>query len=238
MQPKTRSWLNALAPIAIVLAIAVPHAQAQVVFLDDAEIYIEINDTDGDAGIQVFLDGEDWQRLAIRDPNHNKILTVQGNGSVGMQGLTELFFESAEPSFDEQPLEELLALFPEGEYLILGRTTEGERLLGLAEMTHALPAGPVQVFPIDGEEVDPDSLELVWLAVPDPPGSKIVRYEIVVETEDDPLRVLKADVSAETTSLSVPPEFLAPGTAYKWEVLAVEESHNQTIPEAEFETEG
>jgi hypothetical protein len=26
----------------------------------------------------------------------------------------ELFFESAEPSFDDQPLEELLELFPEG----------------------------------------------------------------------------------------------------------------------------
>jgi hypothetical protein len=35
----------------------------------------------------------------------------------------------------------------------------------------------------------------------------------------------------------VPPEFMASGTAYKFEVLAIEASGNQTISEREFETD-
>jgi hypothetical protein len=36
--------------------------------------------------------------------------------------------------------------------------------------------------------------------------------------------------------VTVPPEFLKPGTAYKVEVLAIAENGNQTITESEFST--
>ena len=230
-----RLWLTAVALIVLVLGAAT--SQARAAELDDAKIFIEINATDGDAGIQIFLDGEGWDQMKVFDPDGNEILDVEGKGSVGIQGITELALESAEPSFDEQPLEDLLALFPEGEYLFRGQTTEGETLTGEAELTHNLPMGPVQVFPIDGEEVEIDDLKLEWQLVADPPGSEIVGYEIVVERDEDPVKVFKADVSPTTTSITVPEEFLESGTPYKWEVLAVEASDNQTISEAEFETE-
>ncbi len=37
--------------------------------------------------------------------------------------------------------------------------------------------------------------------------------------------------------MTVPPEFMDPGTEYKYEVLAIEASGNQTITEREFETD-
>jgi hypothetical protein len=42
---------------------------------------------------------------------------------------------------------------------------------------------------------------------------------------------------ASVTSIAVPDGFLEPGTAYKWEVLAIEESGNQTLSSGEFQTQ-
>ena len=228
-------WLTATAMVALVSGVAAPEAWA--VKLEEAEIFFEINDTDGDAGIQVFLDGEGFRRMKIFAPGRKKILDFRTVGSVRMQGIAELFFESSEPSFDEQPLEDLLALFPEGRYKFRGRTTEGERLVGKATLTHALPGAPMLLFPVD-EAVDPDDAVFEWMLVADPPGSEIVSYEVIVECEEPDLQVFDVFVGPTVTNLTVSPEFLGQGgEECKWEVLAREESGNQTISEAEFEIE-
>jgi hypothetical protein len=233
---RTRVWLAAAAAVVLVAGLAAPQIWAKK--LSETAIYIEINDTDGDAGIQIFLDGEGWDSMRVFDPYGNTILDVRAEGSVGIQGITELFLESAEPSFDEQPLAELLALFPEGNYRFEGTTTEGVTLRDKARLTHALPAGPLLVLPMeDDDSVDPNNTVVEWQLVPDPPGSRIVGYEVVVERETGSLRVFTADVGPAATSVTVPPEFMEPGTAYKFEVLAIEASGNQTISEREFETE-
>ena len=204
--------------------------------LDDTAIFFEINDTDGDAGIQLFLDGEGWDTMVVRDPFGEVIFAVAGDAGIGEQGITELFFESAEPSFDEQPLDELLALFPAGIYQFRGRTTEGESINGTAKLTHDLPGAPVLVSPGDGDEVEKTDLVIEWQPVADPPGSRIVGYHVVVERDDDTLRVFTADMNRDITRVTVPPEFLQRGKPYKFEVLAIEASGNQTISEREFET--
>ena len=233
---RSRVWLMAAAAVVLVLGVAAQEAHA--VKLSATAIYIEINDTDGDAGIQIFLDGEGWNSMKVFDPDGNRVLDISAEGSVGIQGITELFFESAEPSFEEQSLAELLALFPEGKYRFEGTTTEGRLLKDKATLTHSLPAAPALVLPVEGDdEVDPENTVIEWQSVPNPAGSEIVGYEVVVEREEDPLRVLKVDVSNTTTSVTVPSEFMEPGTAYKWEVLAIEASGNQTIAEREFETD-
>ena len=220
-----------VALVILVAGAAAPGVSAKK--LDEAEIYIEINDTDGDAGIQVFLDGEGWDSMQMTGPRGAVLFSVLAEGSVGMQGITEFFFESAEPSFDEQSLEELLELFPAGKYKLRGTTTDNKPLRGRARLTHRIPAAPVLVSPEDGEEdVDPDDTVIEWM-----PVSEIVGYQVIVETDDDPLMVFSADVGPGVTSITVPPEFMMSGTAYKYEVLAVEGSGNQTISEAEFETE-
>jgi hypothetical protein len=222
--------------VALTLGTAAPESWAAP--LSDTAIYIEINDTDGDAGIQIFLDGEGWDSMEVFDPNGNRVLNVTGEGGVGQQGITELFFESAEPSFDEQPLEDLLELFPEGFYRFEGTTTEGAMLKGKARLTHDLPAAPVIVSPEeDDDSVDPGNTVIEWEPVADPPGSTIVGYHVVVEREMGSSRVFTVDLGPTATSVTVPAEFMESNTAYKFEVLAIETSGNQTISEGEFETE-
>lgn len=229
-------WTIAVALVALIAAAGTSPAAAKR--LDDAAIFIEINDTDGDAGIQVFLDGEGWDTMQMTGPNGVEF-SVLAENSVGFQGITEFFFESAEPSFDEQTLEELLALFPAGKYKFTGTTTEGATLKGKARLTHALPDAPVQLSPVDGEEVDPDDAVFSWGAVADPPGSEIVAYEVVIECEEPDFTKLSAIVGADTTSITVPPEMLSQEDLdeCKWEVLAIEDSGNQTISETEFGVE-
>ena len=231
---ESRTWLTAFAVVMLVASMAAPEAWAKK--LDEAEIRIEINATDGDAGIQVFLDGVGWDTMQMKGPNGVEF-SIAAESSIGLQGITEFFFESAEPSFDEQSLEELLALFPEGVYKLKGTTTEGKKLKGKARLTHALPDAPVQISPVDGEGVDPDEAVFSWEAVADPPGSEIVGYEVIVECEEPEFTKTTALVGADVTSITVPPEVLGQKDAdeCKWEVLAIEESGNQTISEAEFE---
>ncbi len=227
-------WFTAAVMVALVAGMAAPKALAAR--LDEAEIFFEINDTDGDGGIQVFLDGEGWDEMQMIGPNGDVMFHLLAESSVGMQGITEFSFESAEPSFDEQTLEELLELFPEGKYRLRGRTTEGRTLRGTARLTHALPDAPVQLFPIDGEEVDPNDAVFFWQLVADPPGSRIDRYQVIVECEEPVFRVLDVLVGPTVDSLTVPPELLLEEGAdeCKWEVLAIERSGNQTISETEF----
>jgi hypothetical protein len=202
---------------------------------DRAEIRIELNATAEDAGVQMLLDGEGWDTVKVFSPDNKKVLRVKADGSVGDIGVTELFFESAEPSLEELPLEDLLVMFPEGEYRVEGRTVDAERLVGAATLTHAIPAAPRVVSPAEGQTTNLDDTVISWEPVADPPGSQITGYQVIVERED-PLRVFSVDLPPSATSVTVPAEFLEPGTDYKLEVLAIEEGGNQTITEIEFQT--
>jgi hypothetical protein len=230
--------LGAIAPG--ILANDNNRAKAQIPFTD-AKILIEVNATDGDAGIQVFLDGEGWEKAKVVSPNGNGIFEVKGKGGVGEQGVTELFFESAEPSFEDLPLDEFLARFPEGEYQFLATTVEGDELAGTAMLTHDIPNGPHLVSPEENSVLDPGRpIVIEWESVTDqftgPSEVKIAGYQVIVEHED-PLRVFSVDLPATATRATVAPEFLEPGADYKFEVLAIEASGNQTITESSFKTE-
>jgi len=213
----------------------------------DAKIIIEINSTDGDSGIQIFLDGEGWDFVDIISPDGTTIFDVMGKGSVSQQGITEFFFESAEPSFDDLPLDEFLVRFPEGEYNFLGMTTEGDALVGTATLTHILPCGPEIITPEKDDEVDLKDTLIVWNPVTkvfDTNGSckkstelEIVGYHVIVEREEpQPILEFSVNLPPTATMIKVPTEFLLPGTEYKFEVLAVEASGNQTITESTFTT--
>ena len=221
--------------VALIFTAATPKLWAQIPF-SQARILIEVNSTAGDAGIQVFLDGEAWESVTIFRPDGRRILEVMGKGSLGKLGQTELFSESHEPSFDELPLEEFLEMFPPGEYRFFGKTVEGETLVGTATFTHNIPAGPIIVSPRDGAVVNPNSTVIVWMPVTRPRGIQIVKYQVIVEREEPTLLVFSVDLPATATSVTVPREFLESGTEYIFEVLAIEAGGNQTITEGFFET--
>jgi hypothetical protein len=223
-----------IAGISMLVGAAGLRAQAQIPF-EEAQIYFEFNSSAQDLGIQVFLDGEGWTDLEIVDPNGKKLLDVSGKGSVGLLGLTELFFESVEPSFDERTFDEILALFPEGEYDFHGVTVEGDEQVGTATLTHDIPDGPVILSPAEGGVVDRENTVLRWLPVTTPAGIQIERYEIIVERASGD-RVFDVAVSGKLNSVLVPKAFLRAHTKYICEVLAKEVSGNQTITECSFET--
>lgn len=200
----------------------IPLAQARIIF--------EFNSTGNDLGVQVFLDGESWERLKIISPDGHTIFEVTGKGNLGKIGLTELFFEGEEPSLDEVPLEEMLANFPQGEYRFVGRTVDGNRLVGAATLSHMIPDGPVIVSPDPGDPVDPANTVIRWDPVTTPSGVDVVAYQVIVGS-------FQVTLPASKTSVTVPPEFLEPGQVYLFEILAIEAGGNQTITESSFETE-
>jgi hypothetical protein len=228
-------------------------AQQQVTELEDADVFFELNATDGDVGIQAFLDGDAWREVGIQDPDGRKIVDVTGKGGLKELGLTELFFESDEPELAELPFAELLLLFPEGEYTFEGRTVEHSKLVGTDELTADLPC-PVEIIsPVEDEEVPVDALTIRWTPVPgvfDPDTSvctsedevELVGFQVVVELENEAenlLRVFSVDLPPDATELPVPEEFLVeamevPGTEVKVEILAIEASGNKTITERPF----
>jgi len=220
-------------------------ADGDAIPLKEAKLIIEHNATDEDTGFQGFIDGEGWERLDVTGPD-GVVLTLQGRGSLEALGLTELFFETVEPENANVPMEELLAALPVGPYTIEGPTVDGNRTAGTAILTHDIPAGPVLVSPAEGATVAATDLVVRWNPVTQTITGEdvtIIRYQVIVEKDEEPHPNsigkigMSIYVPATVTSLTVPNEFLEPGTRYQWEVLAIEESGNQTLSSSEFTTE-
>ena len=214
---------------------AVPFSQTKII--------IEVNATAGDGGIQIFLDGTGWNRLEVSDPYGQDVLEVGGRGSIGTTGITELFFESAEPSFEDLPLPQLLARFAAGRYSFTGVTVDGKPLSGAATLSHSIPAGPRVFSPAEGSTVSSSSpVRVDWdPVVSSYPGTSapvtISGYQVIVErVKPQPLLVFSVFLPATVTQVTVPPEFIQANANYKFEVLAIEESGNQTITESSFST--
>jgi hypothetical protein len=222
-----------------------------------AKIFLELNHTDGDLGIHALVDGKAWKKLEIEGPDESEILTVWARGRLGRHGLTELFFESDEPSFDELPPARFLRRFPAGKYEFEGVTIDGKELESTADLTHVLPAPPEDIMISEqeaAENCDADVLPVVngdviiqWNRVtrshPDigtPTNSTdivIAGYQVVVEREEPTLLVFSVDLPPDTTSVQVPPQFIALDTEFKLEIVVREAGGNQTVVETCFKTQ-
>lgn len=179
-----------------------------------------------------------------------KVLDFKAEGELGRLGLTELFFESVEPENADVPISELLETLPEGEYKFEGIAVEdGEKIgtnVGTALLTHDIPKGPELLTPEEDEEVSADEDLLVsWEAVDETiDGSpvNIIAYQLIIEKDEEPHPHmigkfgLSMYVPADVTEITVPGGFLEPGMDYEWEVLAIEESGNQSIKSSSFST--
>jgi hypothetical protein len=197
----------------------------------EARIYWEYNSSADDLGVHVTLDAEDWKKLRIENPNELVLFEVRGGGPYKKLGMTELFFEGAEPALSEFPLEDLLALFPEGTYEFEGTTVDNSELESEAEFSHAIPDGPN----VRADTGPGDFLEIGWDEVTSPPAGfpalpiTIAGYQVIVES-------FQLTLPADARSVTVPPEFVAalePGE-HQFEVLAIEENGNQTLTEGSF----
>ena len=252
LKKKKHHGFLAVLGFAVVLSLGGPNDIAgqnggtkQPVPLKEAKLNIEHNATDEDTGFQGAIDSDGWERLVITGPR-GKVLPLSAHQELRSLGLTELFFETVEPENAEVPIEEVLAVLPEGAYTIEGTTVEGGRTIGTALLTHAIPAGPVLLFPAEGAAVPPTNLVVSWSPVTKTITGEdvtIIRYQLIVEVDEEPhphaigKRGMSLYVPASVTSVTVPNEFLESGTDYQWEVLAIEESGNQTLSSGAFSTE-
>lgn len=204
---------------------------------EDARLKIEYNATDGDAGLQVFVDAGAWRSLSITNPQGREVMRVGAEDLIKDYGLTELFSESSEPPFAEFPFEEFKRLFPEGSYTFRGTTIDGGSLESVFKLTHQIPDGPNIVSPAEDAVLSPDDLVVRWERVRSPRGVNVVAYQVLVVADDpargNPTRVLDVTLPGSATRLEVPSEFLLPG-GYKTEVLAIEAGGNQTLTEVAF----
>lgn len=233
---KHRFLVLVLIPLLGILAY-LPSASAQATGVvrpfKAADLKVEINATDGDAGLQIFLDDEAWKHITIINPAGQVMIDMSATGPLKDYGLTELFSESSEPPFDEFPLAEFKKLFPEGNYLFLGQLIDGTLLRSEVPLTHAFPSGPTIVAPRGNVQAN-EPVVVRWLPVFTPRAVSIVGYQVLVVEDGTTTRTLSADLPATARRLTVPPEFLQPGTEYKVEVLAIETSGNQTLSERSF----
>ena len=205
-------------------------------------------------GIHGLVDGDEWKKLEIEDPFERTMLDIQVTGRLRRQGLTEVFFESAEPTFDELAPEQFFRRFPEGEYEISGVTLGGDELESVVVLSHVMPA-PAPNLTVSGipaaENCDADPLPSVSAPVTigwDPVTQshptigksgavEVVKYQLVVEREEPSLLVLSVDLPPEVTEFEIPSEFTELGDEFKFEIVVRSASGNQTATESCFEIE-
>lgn len=188
------------------------------------KLFLEFNSTDNDLGVQLLLDAQDWEHVEGSDPRGREVVEIETSGRLKQLGLTELFFESAEPS-----PEEVLSKIPAGTYGFSGKTVDGERLAGTATLSHNLPAAPA-FSPADGAIVDMNNLVITWK-----PIAGLASFQVIVADQTSGLELV-VDLQPSVTSFRVPTEFLRRNTPYKIEVLAVALNGNKTITEATVRT--
>lgn len=224
--------LVVLASLAAIRFAAGRPAQPEQHVFDEARIYIEYNFSGNDLGFHLSLDGEDWTDLKVYDPAGTKIFDVSAKGGYSDFGLTELFFEGAEPNLSEVPLADLLARFPQGQYTLIGRTVDNEKIAAVAMLTYDVPDAPtVSTLPA----ACGTSIDIAWTPVNAPAAIlpagnvNVIAYQVIVGS-------FQVTVPGDVTSVTVPEQFyqsLETGE-HEFEVLAIDASGNQTIREGTF----
>lgn len=221
--------------------------------LDTAMLYVEYNATDNDTGVHGLVGGQARWVTCIWDPTGELILVADPLAQLDNLGMADLFFESREPANDELSQQEILAGFPEGDYLIGGTDFEGNARVGVARFTHDIPAAPEITTPLLAEDegsvadtIPITDLVVEWNGVGATTAGtpvELTAYQVIVTKvdHDDPdgnsRPIFDVHVGPEARSLRVSDGFLEPGTLYELEVLAIESSGNQTIALGFFATE-
>jgi len=252
----SRFFPMAMIPLALGVAPQLSWAEEHEAEFDVAELFFELNNTDGDLGIHALIDGGPWKKLQIEDKREREILDVTVKGRLRRQGLTEIFFESAEPTFDQLLPRKFFRRFPAGTYEIEGTTLDGVGLENEVELTHVIPAPHVPTVNemSAAEQCDEDEpgydatvtsapVIIAWAPVTMShpklgvhSAVTIHNYEVVVEVElnDEFASTMHVVLPPGETSMTIPEEFIAQGDEFKYEVLAREESFNQTAIESCF----
>ncbi len=194
------------------------------------------------SGYGIAIDAAPWNVALVQGPYGEAVLDVGAAGALADFGLVRMELATHQPAAGDQPLHELLGLFPQGSYEMLavmmqaGAAAAPPAMLGSDALSHGLPRAAPIVAPADGAQLDAGAhLEVRWDAVMsaltgDP--IDVVGYEVVVARQtDDPsafVRRFRARVPADTRAVTVPGELIEPGAVYDVSVIACERSGNCT----------
>jgi len=228
-------------------------AQGEPTTIATAKLYVEYNATDEDLGVHGAFDDHGYSELCVYDPNGVQVLALKPQGLLKDLTMAGIFFESREPPVGEFDFDALKRSFPEGQYTVRATNFDGTGLTGAAWFTHAVPAAPTILNPAMADEehagevvVPTTGLVIEWADVTetvDGAPVTITGYEVIITKaeHEDPhgfsQPVFDVHVPPDRNSLSVAAEFLEPGTVYELEILAIEESGNQTITVSFFTTQ-
>lgn len=247
MKPQVKPWAGVCTGITIlVIAATNPTFSAEETPFSKANLFFELNDTDGDLGLHGQIDGEDWKNMWIESPNDTVLLQVLTRGSLRRQGMTEISFESAEPQFADLPVAEFLRRFPEGAYDVEAITVDGDELESEVRISHVIPAPAVPVQPRLATCAEPvvvtSPVTIRWNPVTrshptvGTPNQPVVveRYEVALERLDGPGLKLLAELPPQLTSFAVPSIFTSAAGQVKFEILVKSKSGNRTGTESCF----
>ena len=225
--------------------------KAETRTIHHANLFIEDNAGDGDIGVHGYFDDEGWTELCVFDPSGELILHVLPEGRMTNLGISGVFFESREPGYAEMDFAALKAAWPEGKYTLRAVDFNGGLLDGAAWFTTILPSMPEITAPTTVPESDAGPLPVV------PVADLVVEWKPVTTSQDGRPVTIRAyqvwvnkenhaddhgfsrpnfdiHVGADVTSVVVPAVFFDPASIYEIEVVAIEESGNQTIGGASY----
>ena len=215
--------------------------------LAQAEVFLELNHTDGDLGFHAAIDGQSWKSLEVEGPGESLLLSLFTRGRLVSQGLTQLAFESAEPSFDELAPARFFRRFPEGRYEIDARALDGSELEGVATLSHVLAAPPGNILVSGLPSAENCDVPLPQVQPPvqiewDPVTTShpeigqqgpvtIEKYQFFVETTGVRLSL---DLPPTVTRVEVPTLITSLGKVFKFEIIARTTRGNNTAIESCF----
>lgn len=213
-----------------------------------AQIFFELNNSAGDLGIHGEIDGGPWTMLDVEGPDDRRLLSIVSKSRLRTQGMTQLAFESAEPSFDELAPADFFRRFPEGYYDIEGRLQDGGVLESEVFLSHVLAAPPGGIT-VNGLPAAPSCEAAILPEVSAPvlidwqPVTQshptlgktgavaISRYQFFVELPGGKLSI---DLAPSTTQYEVPFSPADRGRVVKFEIIARTSTGNNTAVESCF----
>jgi hypothetical protein len=213
-----------------------------------AQLFFELNDSAGDLGIHAEIDGGPWTSLDIEGPGDRPLLSILGKSRLRAQGLTQLAFESAEPTFDELDPADFFRRFPEGRYEIEARAQGGGTFESTVLLSHVLAAPPANIT-VGGL---PAAADCDATPLPEVYSPVVVRWDPVTSAHPDIGRTGPVDISryqffvefqGGKLSLDLPPgqtEYEVPfpaaerGRPVKFEIIARTSTGNNTAVESCF----
>lgn len=193
-----------------------------------ATLRFEGNATDGDVEV-VFevmggADGLAW--LTVTGPDGRTVVDFKAPDPSTL-GVRQFELESPEPPDPNV----VMAAYPEGVYTFVGGTARGDTLRSQATLSHRLPPPVTRIDPEDdAEDVPTKGVHVTWGAV-----QGVVAYKVVVEDEETG-QALTLTLDGGARGLSVPDEFLKPGTSYQLAIGTVGANGNVSFIENGFTT--